>query len=194
MKRLIPLLLAGALLLPLSGCASSTATTSRPRAGDASAAAPAFNAADVMFAQMMLSYQGQSRRIVPLAASRAARTDVRTLAAAIDVTQADEAETMLRWLHAWGQPITADRDPAAHASHGGLHDLSAAEVAELEKASGADFDHTFLNLLIGHQHNAVEVARMEIADGANPDAKDLARRVEQSRSAQIQQMLTMLNG
>jgi uncharacterized protein (DUF305 family) len=190
MKRLIPALLAAALLL-LTGCGTSAART-KPR--DPSPVSQVFNMTDVMFAQMMLANQGQSRRIVPVAASRATAVDVKTLAAAIDVTQADEAETILRWLHAWGQPITADQDPAAHASHGGLHDLSAAEVAELEKASGADFDRTFLNLLIGQQHSAVEVARMEAADGANPAAKDLARRVEQSRSAQIQQMLTMLNG
>jgi uncharacterized protein (DUF305 family) len=193
MKRLIPALLAAALLV-LAGCGTGAATTSRPRPSERSTVSPAFNGTDVMFAHMMLAYQGQSRKLVPLAANRAQRPEVRTLAAAIDVTQADEAETLLKWLRAWGQPITADQNPDAHAGHGGLHDLSAAEVAELEKASGTDFDRKFLNLLIGQQHNMVEVARMETADGVNPEAKDLAHRVEQSRSAQIQQMLTMVNG
>jgi len=171
-------LLAAALLL--AGCGS-----------DPPKALP-YNGTDVMFLQMMLTYQGQALKIVPLGAQRATREDLRTLAAAVNVTQADEATTMAGWLERWKQPLVADPDRSVHADHGGLHDTSAEELAALQAASGTDFDRKFLNLLIGHQHNSVEVARMETAGGANPEVRDLARRVDLSRTAQIQQMLGML--
>jgi uncharacterized protein (DUF305 family) len=176
------LLLVGMLLL--AGC-----TSAPPRDKPV---AP-FNATDVMFLQMMLTYQGQALKIVPLGAKRATREDVRTLAAAVEVTQADEAITMAGWLTSWKQPLVADPDQSLHADHGGLRDTSADELAALEGMTGADFDRRFLNLLIGHQHNSIEVARMETAKGVNPEARDLARRVDASRTAQIQQMLGMLS-
>ena len=47
-------------------------------------------------------------------------------------------------------------------------------------------------MLIGHQHGAVELARMETAGGANPEVKELARRTDEAVRAQIQQMLRMV--
>jgi uncharacterized protein (DUF305 family) len=154
----------------------------------------AFNDTDVMFLQMMLAYQGQSLKLVPLAKAKASRDDVRTLAAAIEVTQADEAGMMVGWLQAWKQPITAASDPAVHEGHGGMHDLDVDELGALQSLTGPDFDKAFLNLLIGHQHNAVEVARMELSSGADQQVKEFAQRVDRSRGAEIQQMLTMVAG
>jgi len=80
----------------------------------------------------------------------------------------------------------------AAAGHGGLHETNVDELAALEAATGDDFDRKFLNMLIGHQHNAVEVARLEAASGVNPETRALAQRVDRSRTAQIQQMLGMV--
>jgi uncharacterized protein (DUF305 family) len=157
-----------------------------------SAVSSEFNPTDAMFLQMMLAYADQDRKILPLAKTRVANDDLKTLAAAIEVTQGDEATTMTAWLRTWKQPLTTASDPAVHAGHGGLHQTNPDELAALQAASGADFDKRFLNLLIGHQHNAVEIARMEVASGTNPEAKALAQRVDQSRTAEIEQMLKMV--
>lgn len=61
-------------------------------------------------------------------------------------------------------------------------------------ASADDFEVQLLNLLIAHQDDAIRMARVETADGVNPAARDLAHRIELSRSAQIELMRDFLSG
>jgi uncharacterized protein (DUF305 family) len=184
------------LLFLLTGC--GTALTETTEAGQ-SASAPApdgsYNDTDVMFLQMAVPSHKQGIALADLAATRATRPDVRDLAAAVKATQTDEVAEMEAWLTKWDQPVAADPDPHAHAGHGGMHGPDPAVVAELESTpAGPEFDRTFLNLLTGHQHGAVELARMEQKEGFSPDAKGLADRIVKSRTAQIQQMLAYLAG
>ena len=145
-----------------------------------------------MFLQMMVAQYQPANEILELAETRAANPKVKTLAAAVRVTQADENTTMLQWLREWSQPATTDAKPELHAGHGGLPTTGKAEIEALRSTPAADFDKTFLNLLIGHQHQAVEYARMEQTSGTNPAAVDLAKRIDQSRTAQIQMMLELV--
>jgi uncharacterized protein (DUF305 family) len=176
------LLLVSALLL--AGCAAAPAQPAP--------AAPSrlYNDTDVMFAQMMVAHHGQALEMVRLAGIKKVREDVRTLAAAIDVTAADETRTMQVWLQSWGQAPTAAAD--AHAGHGGAHGTNADDIAALATYDGAEFEQRFLNMLVAHQHNAVEIARMETGSGVNTGALDLAKRITDSRIAEIQQMLRYL--
>jgi uncharacterized protein (DUF305 family) len=185
MQRCVAVLAACALLL--AGCDRGT-----DRAAPAAAAAPRFNDTDVMFLQMMIPHHREGLEIVRLAKERAVDAEVRTLAAAIDSTQASEVESMTGWLRDWGKPAKVDTNPSLHAGHGGMRATGAARIAELRKASRSDFDRTFLNLLIGHQHNAIELARMETSGGMNLQATALARRIDESRTAEISMMLRYL--
>ena len=65
-------------------------------------------------------------------------------------------------------------------------------LAELAAMGPDEFDVAFVNVLIGHQHGAVELARMETAGGANPEVKELAKQTDETVRAQIQQMLRMV--
>jgi uncharacterized protein (DUF305 family) len=179
------------ILLPLTGCGAASTTDGTGRTAPASASAtPLYNATDVMFAQMMVAHHEQGLELVRLAETKAVRDDVRTLAAAIDATETDEAKTMAAWIRNWGQPPSAG--PGSHANHGGQPAFGANEVAELKAMSGEEFDRAFLNMFIGHQHGATELARMETGSGVNPGAKALAERIDKSRTAQIAQMLGYL--
>jgi uncharacterized protein (DUF305 family) len=100
---------------------------------------------------------------------------------------------MEKWLAEWNQPIAPDLDPAAHTGHGGMHGSDPAVVEVLRRTpAGPDFDDAFLNLLTGHQHGAVELAKMESQNGFNPKTRALADRIIKSRTAQIKQMGTYL--
>jgi uncharacterized protein (DUF305 family) len=144
-----------------------------------------------MFLQMMLVNLDLGLEIARTATDRSGREDVRNLAAAIEATQREEARIATAWLRGWSEPIETDHDPSAHASHGGLPAVGTDQLDALRKASGAEFDRLFLNLLIGHQHNAVELTDQVGAAGTNPQTRDLARRIKESRTDQIAQMLTM---
>jgi uncharacterized protein (DUF305 family) len=171
-------------LLLLAGCSASPAETAAPPA-----VGPGFNETDVMFLQMMVPHHEQGLTIVRLAADRAGREDVKVLAAAIEATQADEARTMSERLKQWRQPPTAP--PNAHHDHGGMPDTTQKEIAALREMSGPEFDKRFLNTLIAHQDDAIQIARLEVA-GTNPETKALAEQMAKSRQAQIDQMLGFL--
>jgi uncharacterized protein (DUF305 family) len=190
MKRYLSTL-AIALTVLVAGCGGADPS---PPAGAAPATSkPAnFNDTDVMFLQMMIPHHREALEIVRLAKERAVSAEVKTLAAAVETTQSDEVDSMTGWLEAWGKPTTADPNPSLHAHHGGMRITGKERIEALRKTKQAEFDKTFLNLLIGHQHNAVELARMEVDGGVNLHAKDLARRIDESRRAQISLMLRYL--
>jgi uncharacterized protein (DUF305 family) len=180
-----------------AGCSSgSTKDDAAPLAAGevtaAAAASSAHNSNDVMFLQMMIVHIGQGRELAALAGQRSTREDVKNLATAVDATQGEEAKVMTTWLQGWDEPTQSAHDPNMHANHGGLPALGTEQMADLKRAAAADFDRMFLNLLIGHQHNAVELTNL-VGDGSgkNPETQDLARRIKESRSDQISLMLTM---
>ncbi|GHH28691.1 DUF305 domain-containing protein [Lentzea cavernae] len=145
---------------------------------------------DVMFLQMMLPHHQQGVEMVALAKDRAQNEELRVLAVAIEKTQATEAETMRNWLTSWGEPLTAP--PDSHSGHGGMRESDPKEVERLSALRGAEFDERLLNVMIAHQDDAVQMARWETGSGANQQVKDLADRIDKSRTAQIGMMKTFL--
>lgn len=191
--RAATVVIAAALLL--GGCGTSAKEPAEVATAQAAVRAEGgHNDTDVMFLQMMVAHHGQGLEMVRLAGEHARRAEIRTLAKAIDVTQTDEVELMTGWLKQWQAPTTVDHAPSAHADHGGLPATGEVEIAALRKVRGAAFETAFLNLFVAHQHNAVEMAQLEIRQGGNAEAKAFAERVRASRADQIQQLLQLMNG
>ncbi|MEU8799516.1 DUF305 domain-containing protein [Spirillospora sp. NPDC048819] len=149
-----------------------------------------FNSTDVMFLQMMLPHQEQGVKLARLAMRHPVRPEVRTLAAAIEATQVAEAKRMQERLRAWRRPLRALAHE--HAAHGGMPETTDAELEALKRLPPDRFEREFLNLLIAHQDDAVQMARLETGKGEDAWTRRLAERVGQSRSAQIEQMLAIL--
>jgi uncharacterized protein (DUF305 family) len=153
------------------------------------------NADDVMFLQMMVTHHGQGTKMARLGADKSKEKQLSRLAAAIAATQKDEASAMRSLLEDWDEPAKADEDASVHAAHGGLPATGPEQIEALERMKGgATFDVSFLNLMIGHQGAAAEMAAQELENGENTEVRELARRIVDSRNAQIEMMLGMLNG
>ncbi|MEJ2855883.1 MULTISPECIES: DUF305 domain-containing protein [unclassified Saccharothrix] len=183
-----------ALLFLLASCGSTDGLVPAPT-GPVSTVAETkeHNPIDVMFLQMAVAHHKTGIEIVRLAKDRSIRTDIKTLASAIEVTQLSEVDAMLQWLHDWNQPESPGTDAQLHANHGGDHSTSPEAIAALAATGPGEFERAFLNLLIAHQHNAVEIAKFEREGGVNPQSKALADRIFQSRTGQISQMLGYLD-
>ena len=177
-------------LLLLTACGGGGEGKSSEPAG---AASDGYNDHDVMFLQMMIAHHRQGVEMARVAAERSEDAEVRNLAGAVAATQTEEVKTMSSWLRAWSKPVRSDHPAGAHAAHGGMPATGAKEIKTLKKTTGAGFEPAFLNLFVGHQHGAVEMARTELSKGGNADAKAFAKRVEESRTDQIRQMLGLLN-
>lgn len=171
-------------LLTASGCGTA------PAVPQAVPAVGGHNATDVMFVQMMLPHHEQGIQIVRLAEGRPVRTQVKLLMEAIEVTQQTEIETMSGWLREWGAAASAPAQE--HAAHGGVPATDASAIEAVAGAHDSDFERHLLNLLIAHQDDAVQMALREKNGGTHEPARQLADRIDQSRSTQIKMMLEFL--
>jgi uncharacterized protein (DUF305 family) len=190
--------------LVLTGCSGGTAAESAAPAAAPPAAtgAPGTDArhgdADIAFAQGMIPHHRQAVEMARLAEGRASDDGVRRLAAAIEAAQGPEIEQLRGFLAAWGAPESAGTatDHGAHGAHGGHGDMSgmmtADDMVELERATGPAFDRRFLELMIVHHEGAVAMAGAELADGENPQARELAQRIVDAQRSEIDAMRGML--
>ncbi|WP_246607804.1 DUF305 domain-containing protein [Paractinoplanes toevensis] len=187
-----------ALIVPLALGACGTATPSPAPTVTAKSVAEIqagddYNDTDVMFLQMLAYHQKQGLEMTTTAASRSADPQLKTLAQAVQATEKDELSMMQAWLTQWGKATDVDTAASLHADHGGLPATGPAEIKALKTVSAAGFDTAFLNLFLAHQHNAIEMAHLETTQGQNKEAKAFAVRVRESRQAEVQQMLKLMN-
>jgi uncharacterized protein (DUF305 family) len=161
------------------GMGSTVPATTTPSAQPS----PTFNDADVTFAQMMIPHHEQAVEMADLALMRASDSEIEELAAKIKSAQDPEIQTMKGWLAEWDKPV----------SSGGMgHDMpgimSEEDMKKLETAKGKAFDKLFAQLMIAHHKGAIDMARTEQANGSNPKAKELAKRIETTQQAEVAQL------
>jgi uncharacterized protein (DUF305 family) len=178
-----PALFALVLLLALAGCSSSPPPQPPPQ--------PAYNDVDVMFLQMSLAQTSEGDRVAAVAERQAVAPELRAVAAELRGRWRAETATMRGWLTGWRRPLTPDPDSSAHAGHGDLHSLRPADITDLSRTTGADFDRTAVSMLLGTLHNSVETYRMESGGGRYPPALNLATTMTRSRQGTIQTLLAL---
>jgi uncharacterized protein (DUF305 family) len=158
--------------------------------------------ADVHFMSGMIPHHAQAVRIATWARTRAVRPELRVLSERMVVAQQDEIETMRNWLLDRGEPA-----PAADATHlrmtmnGVVHDMlmpgmmTDEELAQLERASGLEFDRLFLTFMIRHHEGAlIMVDQLFGSPGAGQDdvVFKFASDVYADQSTEIERMEKML--
>jgi uncharacterized protein (DUF305 family) len=197
-------------LLVLAACGGGTSdtsdspSTSSPPSARASAGAARgpVNDTDIMFATGMIPHHAQAVEMSDLVLAKPGLDpDVRELAKDIRAAQAPEIELMRGWLAGWDQPVppadgtgpeTTGPMPGMDHGPGGMSTMSGADMAALEDASGSRASVLFLEQMVVHHRGAIDMARMEIAAGENPDARDLAREIVRTQEAEITTMTELL--
>ena len=163
-----------------------------------------YGAADVEFMSGMIPHHAQAVVMAGWAPSHGARPDVRILCERILVGQRDEIAFMRTWLRDRGETV-----PAADATHhrmkmnGVEHDmlmpgmLSAEEMAQLDKARGAEWDRLFLAGMIRHHEGAIKmVDDLFESYGAlqDDDLYKFASDIYADQTTEIERMRKMLAG
>ncbi|MCG5448661.1 MULTISPECIES: DUF305 domain-containing protein [Micromonospora] len=141
--------------------------------------ADAMSGIDVVFLSTMVGHSERTLQIVRLARDRVRDDALRTLAAAVEATEADELAAMRGWL-----PTTGPGASAAAHHHDGHGDDAALD--RLRIAPDADVDRVLRDVLADHQRSAADLARSHVGVGRNEQVRDLARRIEQSRTAEVE--------
>ena len=194
------------LALALSACggedSSNASDSGTPPAAALSASeiSQEHNDADVQFTQQMIPHHRQATVMAELAGDRAESEQVKTLAEEIIAAQQPEIDTMNAMLEKWGEVMSGDGSMGGIGmGEGGMETggmngmMTPQQMTELENASGGEFDRLFLQMMIAHHEGAVEMARAEQADGQNPQAIELAERIDSSQTDEIERMRGLLS-
>ena len=159
---------------------------------DAGATGEGHNDADVEFVQSMIVHHEQAIDMAELAVVRASDPKVKEFAARIKQAQDPQVATMRGWLGEWGE----EPPPSGDGDHSGMDVsgmMSGEEMAELEQASGEDFDRLFLRMMIRHHEGAVAMATAETGDGEFGPAKELASQIGAGQQVEIEEMEGLLS-
>jgi uncharacterized protein (DUF305 family) len=201
-QRVIAILAAVALGLGLAACGDNSDSPDRASDLQTAANGDVFNDADVEFATDMIPHHAQAIEMVTLTDERPLDPAAQELANQIRDAQVPEVETMSDWLTSWGKDVPETSIDHANAGHdmGDMSSMdsgmpgmmSAEDMAHLRNASDAEFQDMWLQMMIEHHEGAIEMARVEAADGTYPGAISLARSITTSQAAEIEQIKQLL--
>jgi uncharacterized protein (DUF305 family) len=172
-----------ALLATLVAGCGSTAPPADPAGPPpvAVTASSSFNGTDLAWIQLMIPMNQQQLPVLRLAADRNGDPAVRQLTAQIrDSHQRELAE--LRALFA----RTGLPDDNPHAGHDMPGLVNEAKLASLSATSGPEFEKRWRELLREHLDQRASLARSEQQSGVDPEATELAHRIEQAAVAHRQ--------
>jgi len=195
----VPARLAAVLVaLVVPACSSTTgdhSASSRPSDQPLVTQQPAgYNSDDVAFATTMIPHHRQAIEMAALVPDRTDNAAVKKLAADIAATQQPEINILNVFLVQWNENPDTDTG-TGHGGHGQMQGMvDDATMARLKSLSGAEFDTLWLESMIEHHRGAVEMAKAELANGENVDAKRMANDIVTTQEAEIGQMKQMLGG
>jgi len=202
-QRAIATLTAVALGFGLAACGDDSDSTSRASQPQTAANGDVFNQADVEFATDMIPHHAQAIEMVTLTDERPLDPAVKQLANQIRDAQVPEVETMTDWLTSWGEEVPETSIDHANAGHdmGDMPSMDsdmpgmmgADDIERLQNASDEEFQDMWLEMMIEHHEGAIEMAKTEQADGKYPDAVSLAKSIETSQTAEIDQIRQLLD-
>jgi uncharacterized protein (DUF305 family) len=196
-SRVVAVLAALTAALFLSSCSNSTSEShaDHPKTDQpVITGQPAgYNPDDVAFATNMIPHHKQAVDLAALVPDRSTDPAVVALAQQISAAQQPEIEVMKVFLVQWNENPDAGSGHTGHgASMQGMVDD--ATMSKLKSLNGAEFDKLWLESMISHHQGAIEMAKAEIANGENVDAKSLAQNIVKTQEAEIGQMKQMVGG
>ncbi len=181
--------------------------------GSAFVRQPALSAAadtsvDAGFARDMAVHHGQAVQLAVLVRDRSTDEEVRTVALDIVLTQQQQIGQMYAWLDTWGLPQGGTGTPMAWMTDGGHGHtgsadaagyaampgwVSAADLARLTAAQGAEADRLFLTLMIAHHLGGVQMAQYAADHAGQPQVVRLATGIVSAQTREVTALQDMLD-
>lgn len=152
-----------------------------------------YNADDVAFATNMIPHHQQAVELSAMVPDRSTNDQLVALAKQISAAQQPEINVMKVFLVQWNENPDTN---SGHSGHGSTKQgmVDEATMTKLTSLNGAEFDRLWLESMISHHQGAIEMAKAEIANGDNEDAKTLATNIVTTQEAEIGQMKQMVGG
>lgn len=176
------------------------------------APSPGNTSAEAGFSRDMQTHHNQAVELSMIIHATTDDDRIRSLSYDIATSQATQSGQMAGWLATWNLPATAsepsmtwmtrpapdgaEHEHATSASHTpgermpGL--ATRDQIEQLQRASGADADELFLQLMIAHHRGGVEMAEAVLARSDEPVVDTLASSIVRAQSSEIGYMEGLL--
>jgi uncharacterized protein (DUF305 family) len=191
----------GLLALSLVACTSTRTTNPTPTPAPTEAAAPtpaaepshtehATAEADLMFIDMMIPHHQQAMQMAEMAQTRAQRPEVKEMASKMQADQKREVEKMKEWRSGW----YADAPQAAMHDMHDMHDMSGTQgmqpmdMSGLQAAQGEQFDRMFVDMMIPHHEQALQMADQMRGKVVHAELGQLIEEMSATQQAEIATM------
>jgi uncharacterized protein (DUF305 family) len=136
----------------------------------------------------MLAHHEGAISMSEMAGASSDRKEILDLSQNIMQSQSEELVKMQAWQAEWGYEKTM----GGHGSHSGMgNEMSGTMMdmsKELEALKGSDFDKKFLELMIEHHQQAVDMSQYADANAKHQETKELAKQIIDAQQAEIAQM------
>ncbi len=158
-----------------------------------------YNSDDVAFASNMIADHRQAIELLKLVPERSTNPALAALASEISAVQQPEINILKVLLVQWNENVELGDEVDGEERQAGPTPampvtVDDATMTKLASLRGAEFDALWLKSMISHHQGSLEIANAEIADGANADARALAKTMAAQQEAEIEQMKKMLEG
>jgi uncharacterized protein (DUF305 family) len=155
---------------------------------------------EVNFVRHMIVHHGQALQMTELVPGRSSRDDVPLFAERIQLSQEDEIRLMEEWLQDHSiEVLRIDQQDGAHGAHATPDDMpgmiTEEQLAELEQASGEEFDRMFLELMYAHHEGAVQMVQTlhQGEQSSEPVIFNLVREIDGDQRIEMDRIVGMLS-
>lgn len=161
----------------LAACGDDNATS-----GTAATTPAAANGTDLAFARDMIGHHKMAVQMAEAARDNASRDEITELADAIITTQNAEIAQLEKAQRRMAGEGLKPKDL-------GMSDAEMGMDMDMDMLMSSDgFDRMFIDMMIPHHQGAIRMARVETAQGGDPEMRDLATTVIAAQSKEIEQM------
>ncbi|WP_435200222.1 DUF305 domain-containing protein [Janibacter sp. GS2] len=168
--------------------------------GTSAVASPSasYNSADVDFLQDMIVHHAQAVVMGDIVKGTLTDPKVTAIASRISDEQKPEMRGMARTLTSWKEDVPPQAENPTfgmrngHSSHGSMPGMATTQQLErLERATGADQDRLYLDLMIRHHQGALTMSTTLSRQGADERTGELGDDITVTQTKQIEQMKAM---
>ncbi len=147
---------------------------------------------DLQFIDQMVMHHEGAIMSSEMMISDSERPELRKLAASIQKSQSEQIDQMQAWREDWypdAERSFGMMDPTRMEEMMGGGQMENMMGGSMQEMMGADAtDEMFLRMMIPHHQTAVDMSEKALKDAEHPKLKDLARKIKDEQSAEIELM------
>lgn len=142
---------------------------------------------DKAFISNMIIHHEGAINMAELALAKAKHQELKDMASSIVSSQSKEVADMKHAQETWGYPVSS-----GHGMHGGSGNTMQQDMAsmgmELQELAGDAFDRRFLELMIEHHQQAIDMAKPADTNAQHSKVKDMAKTIIATQAKEIETM------